>query len=50
MKPTYTFISKEGKYKCNICGKLVAEYGWQGHNRVHREGNIHKINKHIDTY
>jgi hypothetical protein len=33
---TYTKIIHENKWKCNICGKVVAEFGWQGHNQVHR--------------
>ena len=50
MKPKYIFLYNENKWKCNLCGKKVMEYGWLGHNRIHKEANIHQINKHIDTY
>jgi len=49
MKPRYNYIEGTGKWKCNLCGKLVREYGWQGHNRIHRK-KIQDVNKHIDTY
>ena len=37
------------KWRCLKCGKVVKEMGWVGHLRKHKE-NIHKVNKHIDTY
>lgn len=49
MKTNYTYIPTEKKWKCRKCGKLIKEYGWSAHNRIHKK-NIHEINKHIDTY
>ena len=41
-----------GTWKCSICGMIVKELGWSGHNRNHSTKNAKwkKGQKHIDTY
>lgn len=32
----YIYIRAVNRWKCRLCGKLVEEYGWSGHNKVHK--------------
>lgn len=42
----------DGTWTCNLCGKIVKELGWSGHNRKHSTKNAKWKHgqKHIDTY